>query len=145
MLFQTLDEPMTRRRLKLSWINFAGKFEKGARVFPEVVNVKHSLRVRQIGKVFGESGVDSISRSKIGNSARDRNSRSGENENILGVSDEVDDVLQGVDVWKFLSPRRFADHIQDNFPQRQLVQVIGNFSIAGNQILKNCFQRFRLV
>lgn len=135
VFLDAFDEPVTRRRLELSRINFPGKLEKGTRVLPEVVDVEHRLRVRQIRKVDGETRVDAIARPEIRNPARDGNSGSGEDDDLLGASDEIDHLVQRVDVRKLLSARWLADHVQDDLPESQLVEMFGNFGITGDQIL----------
>jgi len=135
MLLDALDEPVTRRRLELSRINFPGELEEGPRVLPEVVDVEHRLRVREIRKVDGETCVDAVARPEIRNPAGDGNAGSGENDDLLGAPDEIDDLVQRVDVRKFLSARRFADHVQDDLPEGQLIQVFRNFGVTGDQIL----------
>jgi hypothetical protein len=51
VFFDTLDEPVARRRLELTRINFARKFEKWPGVLLKVVDVEHGLRVREIRKI----------------------------------------------------------------------------------------------
>ena len=43
MFFYGSDEPVARRRLELTRVNLPGEFEEGPRIFPEVVDVEHSL------------------------------------------------------------------------------------------------------
>ena len=135
VLLEALDEPVAWGRLELSRVNFPGKFEKRARVLPEVVDVKHRLRVREIRKVDSETRVDTVTRPEIRDPAGNGNTGSGEDDDLLGASDEIDDLVQGVDVRKLLSARRLADHVQDDLPKGQLVEVVRNFSVPGDQIL----------
>lgn len=50
MLFKTLDKPVARRRLKLSRVYFPCEFKERAGVLPEVVDVKHSLKIHVVVK-----------------------------------------------------------------------------------------------
>jgi hypothetical protein len=50
--------------------------------------------------------------------------------------DEIDDVVEAVDVRKLFAARRLAHHVQDDLPERQLVEVCRNFRVSGDQILK---------
>lgn len=72
MFFEFFDEHMRQRGPKLTGIDLFGELEKRARIVFKIENVKHGLRVGQIGKVDPEPGVDAVARSKIGYAARYR-------------------------------------------------------------------------
>ncbi len=48
-----------------------GKAKEGPRVIPEVVNIKHGLRVRQFRELLREASVDSCGRPEVWNSTGD--------------------------------------------------------------------------
>ena len=43
------------------------------RIFPEVVNVEHCLRIREVREVDREAGVDAVAGTKVGDAARHGN------------------------------------------------------------------------
>ena len=53
MFFNASYEFVTWTGLELTGVDFPGKFEKGPGIPPEVVDVKHGLRVRQIREIHG--------------------------------------------------------------------------------------------
>jgi len=44
---------VTFRRCKLSWPKVSGEFKEWSRIFSEVMDIKHSLRIGQIREVDG--------------------------------------------------------------------------------------------
>ena len=117
MLLDASDELVTGTWTELPWIDFSSKLEEGPRIFAEIVNVKHSLRIRKVGKIDGQSSIDAISRSKIWNPARHRNPSSGQYDDLFGVTDKLHYIFQSVDICQFLSSRRLSHHVQNDLPK----------------------------
>ena len=105
---------MTRRRDKIRRINlFRKRVEdiwsvhhnsqysqqrkrKKDEPFSEEIKIKHLLRIIQIPILLFQSRVETILASEIGDTARSRYSRPGEDENLFRLSDEVDRVGRGI-------------------------------------------------
>ena len=63
---------MAFRGGELSWPQLASEFEEGSRVSTEIVDVEHGLRIRKVGEVGGQSGIDAVATPKVGDAARNR-------------------------------------------------------------------------
>jgi hypothetical protein len=85
VLLDALDEAVARRRLELARVDLARKLEERARVLPEVVDVEHGLRVGQVRKVDGESGVDAVTRPEVRNTAGHGDAGAREDDDFLRV------------------------------------------------------------
>ena len=54
----------------------------------------------------------------------------------MQVPDQIDNIIQSVDIRELLSPGGFRDHVQNDFPQGQLIKIIRDFCICGDHVLK---------
>lgn len=113
---------MTRRRLELPRVNLLCELEEGPRVSSEVLDVEHGLRVRKIREVHSQSCIDAISGAEIWDPTGDRHPCSCQHQDLFALMEKPHHVLNGVDVFTFLSFGGLRD-VDDDLPQGHVVQV----------------------
>lgn len=78
MSLKKLYEPMAGTRLKFARVDVTGEPEERSGVLTEVADVEHCLRIREVGEVYSEAGINAVSRTEVRYAAGDRDACSSE-------------------------------------------------------------------